>query len=134
MGRSATGASRPRSGSTLATAQWVVPRSMPTMANRYSSRCGLTFSSSFQRPSPPASRHRSSRTPSSVTAAWRFTGARPPGAAPLDAGNVVDEGAGRVVAEDRGGEEPEAGGLADDQAELLRRDVRLGPLLHPERG
>src|SRR5207244_2078955 len=46
---------------------------------------------------------------------------------------VLDQYADRVVLANRGAEEAELDGLADDQSELLARNLGVRALLHPER-
>ncbi len=83
--RSHTCAATPCAGSANATAQLVVPKSIPmicegcTMLVKDANYSPIrTLSSSFHFPSPPFSRQRNSRVPSSVTAACKLTGTNLP--------------------------------------------------------
>ena len=131
-----------------ASAELVVPRSMPTMsgggAGCQGSRSRM-FSSSFQRSLPPRATHHNSSVPISVTRLSSVTG----NAHVVLARNrqrhfqraqllevvapVLDQRAGRVALPHQGAQEPELGRLADDQPELAAGDRRAGAFLHAER-
>ncbi|KGX04687.1 putative molecular chaperone HspA/DnaK domain protein [Burkholderia pseudomallei MSHR640] len=106
-----------------------------------------TSNSTFQRSCVPPCTASSSSVPASVTRACSLTGTTSPGVPArgrqrrLDRVELlqlvgrpeVEQRADLVLPAHRRTEEAEADGLADDEAELLRRQRGVGAFLHPER-
>ena len=128
-------------GSIQASAELVVPRSMPIFIYVTRSR---TLNSSFQR-RPSRATHHSCSMPVSVITVSNETGTVPVASAEVSftsmgesssssSPKVFDQRAWRIVLAHGGGEEAELGRLADDQAELAIWNRHRRSFFHAERG